>query len=196
MPEIEILAYSALNLDEFIAFCVEGKPKASGGFEIDEEGREIRGVNSWLHGREVPAALFFNTPKDHPLQFFMALVEKDPNEVGDRPWFREIGTVPPAIKLEPEIAGIDKMLRMDGRVGTLTALPANGSISDLLAAIQPNETLNAEFAKGAKKVRDVLRQLETDPVMKKRFLAALRSDRGSRPTEVFAEIESKFKISF
>jgi len=184
MPNIEILAYSPTDLDDFINFCIEGKRTGPDTFEIDEEGREIRGVMSWLHGRVVSEAHFFHTPQKHPMTFFMALVQKDEDENEERPWF-EVTTNPPMIILDPQIAGLDRQVRVDGQIGMLQGFL---SIGDLLAAVEPDPALDAEFEAQRQRVHEVLERLEQDPAGKKRFLAALRSDRGSKPAEVFKEL--------
>lgn len=187
MPNIEILAYSPINLKDFIDFCIKGKPiEGTKDFQKDEIGRDIRGVMSWLHGREVPKAQFFHTGDDPRMPFFMALVQKRDDEPVERPWFKTIRTSPPRLILNPDIPGVDKVLNVDGQLGKLQDfLPIN----ELLATIQHRPELDDEFARQRERVLEVLRRLEDDPDRRMRFLAALRSDRGTNPTELFEELK-------
>jgi hypothetical protein len=187
MPNIEILAYSPIDLQQFIGFCIKGKPiEGTNDFEKDEIGRDIRGVMSWLHGREVPKAQFFHTGNDLRMPFFMALVQKRDDEPVPRPWFKTIRTSPPRLILNPDIPGVDKVLNVDGQLGMLQDfLP----ISELLAKIEHRPELDDEFAAQRERVLEVLKGLEEDPDRRMRFLAALRSDRGSNPTELFEELK-------
>ena len=185
MP-VEILAYSPNNLKDFIDFCIKGKPKGSDDlekFETDELGREIRGVMSWLHGGRVRRAQFWHTPldDDHPMPFFMALVERDDVDPV-RPWFGTVLTSPPKIILDPDIPGIDKQLRVDGQLGILQDFVP---ISELLGAITHDTDLDKEFDRQRERVLVVLRQLESD--MRRMFFAALRGDKGS--TKVFEKLK-------
>ena len=188
MPIIESLFYRTLNMEEFIAFCVEGKPLPTTppSFEKDEDGRDIVGVFSWLHGWSVQEAHFFHTSQNDPLQLFIALIQHQDGGAVDRPWFRRLVFAPPRILFHPEIPGIDKQLRLDGQFATLDTFV---SISDLLAAVQPDPALDAKFAAQKERVLAVLNQLGDDPARIDRFLAALRSDRGSEPGEVFEELK-------
>ena len=187
MSKIEILFYSPLDLDEFIDFCINGKPTGPDTFEEDEDGNEIFGVISWLNGWAVQKAHFFHTPKGHPMTFFMALVHKheDDNEV--RPWFITDLSTPPKIILEPDIPGIDKVLRVDGELGMLDEPK---SLDELLAAIQPDPDLDAAFVAKKARVQDVLNRLEEDSAGRNRFLKALRGKGETMPaTEVFKELD-------
>lgn len=198
MPEIEILAYSPINMKDFIEFCVKGKRKKDppNDFETDDDNREMRGVMNWLHGREVVAAQFFHTDENDkgPLKLFMALVQKNDKEKKERPWFDRIKINQPAtIAFHIQIAGIDSVLNLDGRFGTLTEFVP---MPDLLKQLVHDDNLDAAFEAGKKNVKKVLDQLENDPVAREEFLAALRSDRGSKPKEVFAKINNQFNASF
>lgn len=182
MPKVEILFYSPLDLDRFIEFCIKGVELEPGVAAKDEDGREILGVFSWLHGWQVEEAHFFHTPRNHPMKFFMALVQKHEGDDDVRPWFRRVAATPPKIALEPDIAGIDRVLRVDGELGELDSFVPK---CNLLCAIESDPALDAEFAEQRKRVRATLTQLEQKPEEKDRFLQALRSDIGSKPREVF-----------
>ena len=187
MSKIEILFYSPLDLDEFIRFCILGKETfpGSGVAAKDEDGNDINGVFSWLHGWLVREAHFFHTPKDHPMKFFMALVKKHDDDDPTRPWFKRVKATPPKITLEPDIPGIDKVLRVDGELGMLDEfLPK----CHLLCAIETDPALDAEFKAQSERVHDALQQLEEDPEGRERFLAALRGEKGSNPTDVFEKL--------
>jgi hypothetical protein len=185
MSKIEILFYSPLDLGEFIDFCILGKPTGPDTFEKDEDGNDIFGVISWLNGWGVQEAHFFHTPPGHPMTFFMALVRKHENDNDVRPWFITDQSAPPRIILEPDIPGIDKVLRVDGELGMLDEPQ---SIEELLAAIQPDPILDAAFVAKQKRVQDVLKQLEQDSARRERFLAALRGKRESQPEKLFKEL--------
>ena len=182
MPKIEILFYSPNDLDEFIDFCIRGKEVSKGVAAKDEDGRDIFGVISWLNGWGIEEAHFFHTPKGHPMTFFMALVRKRDGDDVERPWFITDSSAAPKIILEPDIPGIDKVLRVDGELGMLDEPKP---LDELLAAIQPDPELDAEFAAQRARVQEALKGLEGDPAGRKRFLEALRSERGSTPVEVF-----------
>lgn len=185
MPGIEILFYSPLDLDKFIEFCIKGKEASPGVASVDEDGRDILGVFSWLHGWLAREAHFFHTPSDHPMKLFLALVQKHEDDDEVRPWFRQIDGTAPQIVLEPDIPGIDKVLRVDGELGELDSfLP----ISNLLAAVESDSALDAEFVAQQARVLDTLKQLEGDPNGRQKFLEALRSERGSKPREVFEKL--------
>lgn len=186
MPKTEILFYSPLDLDEFIDFCIRGQETEPGVPAKDEDGDDIVGVFSWLVGWAVQDAHFFHTPRNHPMTFFMALVQKHEDDDEVRPWFITDSSAPPTIKLEPDIPGINRVLRVDGELGMLDEpIPFN----ELLAAIQPDPDLDAEFAALRGRVQDVLARLEGDSVGIKRFRAALRGEGKIKPaTEVFKEL--------
>jgi len=186
MPKIEILEYSPLDLDEFIKFCIKGKETSPGVAAQDEDGRDIFGVMSWLNGWGVPEAHFFHTPKNHPMTLVMVLVQKRDDEEEERPWFSTDLSAPPNITLKPDIPGIDKQLRVDGGLGTL---PGFVPIGELLSAVESDPDLDAAFVAQRKRVQDVLKRLEGDAAGTKRFLEALRSERGSKPAEVFKELD-------
>src|ERR1051325_5239098 len=89
MPKTEILAYSPLDMADFIDFCVRGRRLPSGAPATDEDGDFIFGVFSWLHGWRVREAQFFHTPippntpnpsETHSMQLFLALVQKRRSE--------------------------------------------------------------------------------------------------------------------
>lgn len=185
MPKIEILFYSPLDLEKFIEFCIKGKESSPGVAAVDEDGRDILGVFSWLHGWLVREAHFFHTPKNHPMKFFMALVQKHEDDDEVRPWFRQIDGTPPKIVLEPDIPGIDKVLRVDGELGEIESFT---SISELLAAVESDSALDAEFVAQQERVLDTLKQLEGDLDGRRRFLEALRSEKGSKPRAVFEKL--------
>ena len=181
MAEIEVLAYTPNDMDEFIAFCLDGKPDGHGGYETDGEGRLILGVLKWLHGRGVPEAHFFNSAKGEEINLFAATVEKP--ETYDRPWMKQI-------------PGFDIMVKADGLVGITTKF---ASIESLLASIKSNTALDQEFASGKERVDTILesirRQKGAFSFGEKEFLAALRGEKGSNPQAVFAEVEKNLGFS-
>lgn len=183
MPKIESLLYSPINMDDFRKFCIEGKPKQTTPttYEKDEDKRDIVGVFSWLNGWRVNAAHFFHTSQEDPLQLFIVLVH--PRDEVERPWFRRLPFDRPRILFQPDIPGIDRQLRIDGLFGRQdTFLP----MSNLFAGLEHDADLDAQFAAQQKRVLALLEQLEGDPAETENFLAALRSDEGTEPGEVFA----------
>ena len=188
MSKIEILFYSPNDLDEFIDFCIRGKEVSKGVAAQDEDGRDIFGVISWLNGWGVTEAHFFHTPKGHPMTFFMALVHKRDNEAVERPWFITDSSAPPKIILEPDIPGIDKVLHVDGELGMLDEPQ---TLNELLAAIQPDPELDAEFVAQRARVLNALEGLADAP-QKQRFLAALR---GQGETKRAAAVFKEFNFS-
>jgi hypothetical protein len=175
MPKIESLFYSALNMDEFRKFCIEGKPLPTTppSFEKDEDGRDIVGVFSWLNGWRVKEAHFFHTSQKDPLRLFIVLVEPDDSEEETRPWFSKLDFAPPRILFQPEIPGIDKQLRLEGLFGTQEAFL---EMSDLFAGLEHDADLDAKFAAKQEEVRAVLKQLKADPAGTEKFLATLRGE--------------------
>jgi len=181
MPVIEILAYTAKNIDEFIAFVSDGKPDGKGGYETDEQGRLITGVLDWLHGRGVAEAHFFNSAKADDVQLFVATVLR--SETYDVPWMKRI-------------PGFEAMVTSDGLIGkTAQSAP----LSNLLASVKSNADLDKKFTDGKKKIDDVLKVME-DPtntlsVGSRGLFAALRGDIGTDPQAVFDEVKTKFGIA-
>ena len=186
MPKIEILFYIPTNLDEFIDFCIRGKETSPGVAAKDEDGNDIFGVISWLNGWGTEEAHFFHTPKDHPMTFFMALVHKHEDDDEVRPWFRRVAATPPKIALQPDIPGIDKLLRLDGELGLLDEPK---SLGELLSAVKSDPDLDAAFVAQKARVQDALDRLEQDLAGRKRFLAALRGEGEIKPaTQIFREL--------
>ena len=179
MSVIEILAYSPIDIQEFVNFSINGKPSGQGGFETDDQGRNKIGVLRWLHGREVTDARFFSTPPNHPMKLFMALVQRPEPEVV--PWMKFV-------------PGIEEVIRIDGLLGEINDL---APISDLFAAVVPNKQLDDAFAKGRSNVQEVLKSIEADPgklsIGKDDLLRAL--GRGTNVKEVLSEVESRLGIS-
>jgi|ERR1700674_1267324 len=181
MPVIEILAYSPNDMDQFVSFCIEGKPDGKGGYETDDQGRIIGGVLRWLHGREVTEAHFFNSPKDADVQLFVATIERP--ESYDVPWMKRI-------------PGFEDMIRVDGLVGKAASF---ASLANPLASVVSNKALDEKFAQGKAHLDHILEQIEQPPqqmpIGKRALLAALRGDVGSDRRAVFGEVQSTFGVS-
>jgi hypothetical protein len=181
MPVIEILTYSPKNdMDELENFFISGKPDGQEGFETDDQGRMKVGVLRWLLGREVTEAHFFSTPLGHPMKLLMGLVERP--ESREVPWMF--------------IPGIEDVIRIDGVIGNISDfLP----ISDLLTGVVPNQKLDDAFVAERAKVQEVVRRIEETPtilsISKAAFLRTLRSEKGTNPKAVFAEVQSKVGMS-
>jgi hypothetical protein len=179
MSIIEVLAYSPNDVQEFLDFSINGKPDGQGGFETDDRGRSKIGVLRWLHGHQVTEARFFSTAPTHPVKLFMALVQRSAPEF--IPW----------MKLIP---GIEEVIRVEGLIGEINNFQP---ISDLLAAVTPNQQLDDVFQRGRANLQDVLRQIEADPstlsIGKDDLLSALV--KGTNAKEVLAEVQSRLGIS-
>jgi hypothetical protein len=102
MPDLELLGYIPINMDEFIDFVVNGKKDANGKPLKDEDDREITGVMAWLHGREIPMARFFSSAPEDPVQLFVSVIQPTEDEVV--PWISRI-------------PGFRTMVREDGKMG-------------------------------------------------------------------------------
>lgn len=162
---IEILAYTPLDMDEFLTFAREGKPDGQGDFETDEQGRKIVGVLRWLHGREVVKAHFFNTRATDPIQMFIAMIERKENY--DVPWLRRI-------------PGFAEMVNEDGLVGKNDHFD---DLNALLSALTPNAELDEAFAQGQADVENIVGRIAqneaTVPGGTREFFATLRGDIGT-----------------
>ena len=177
MATIEILAYRVRNMNEFIAFCLDGQRDATGEFKTDIQGRKITGVLRWLHGREVPAAHFFHTSggANDPLQLFVAMVQRV--EGYDIPWMRRI-------------PGFEDMVTTDGLLGTITQFSPLNALLDTIAS---DPQLDERFAQGR---GDVNRILEAMPREERRqLLATLRGDIGTDQQELFGQVNQRLNIS-
>lgn len=182
MAVVEILAYSPMNnMNALIDFFINGRPDGQGGFETDSRGRMKVGVLRWLHGRQVSEAHFADTPNDHPMKLLMSLV--------DRPEQREVPWM-------DFVAGIEEEVRVDGLIGNLSSFTP---IDALLDAVVPNQQIDDAFRDGRAKVQEVLARIEADPailsVSRAEFLRTLKSERGTNPKAVFAEVQAKLNIT-
>ena len=140
MPNLEILCYSPINMDEFIDFVVNGKKDANGKPLKDEHDREITGVFAWLHGREVPMARFFSSGRKDPVQLFMAIIQ--PTEAEIVPWMSRI-------------PGFRAMVREDGIIGgaPASAMGARSRVTDNpLDFVKPRHDLDKIFIEQKKKI--------------------------------------------
>jgi hypothetical protein len=139
MPNLEILAYSPIHMDEFIDFVVNGKKDANGKPLKDENDREITGVFAWLHGREVPMARFFSSGPGDPVQLFMSIIQPVEPEVV--PWM-------------DRIPGFRSMVREDGTIGyaPASAMSARSKVTDNpLDFVKPRHDLDRIFMDQKKK---------------------------------------------
>jgi hypothetical protein len=182
VPTIEILCYQPVNNDlaKFIKFCIEGKRKASGEFEVDSQGRKITGVLDWLHSRKVPEAHFFDSGKNERIHFFMATVHR--LEDFDVPWIRRI-------------PGFDETVNTEGLIGTTDKFAPP---TELIAALQSNGTLDKKFADTKIKLDEIFAQMGKEKVFsfdERKLVAALRGDKDVDVEGVFAEVNDKFGLS-
>jgi len=183
MPKIESLLYSPLNMDEFRNFCIEGKPTGATTFEKDEDKRDMVGVFKWLTGWSVNEAHFFHTSQKDPLQLF--IVQVQPEDVVERPWFRRLPFAKPRILFQPDIPGVDRQLRIDGLFGRQDTFL---SMSNLFAGLEHDADLDARFAALQEDARAVIERLNDDPDELEQFFAALRGDEGTEAGKVFARL--------
>jgi hypothetical protein len=182
MPTIEILAYQPINndMETFINFCIDGKRKPNGEFEVDAQGRKITGVLDWLHSRKVPEAHFFNSVKGDNVQFFAATVQR--LESFDVPWMKVI-------------PGFEETVTTEGLIGKTDKFAA---ISELLAPVKPNPDLDKKFADTKIKLHEIFASMQQEKVFsfdQRKLLAALRGDKGIDVEGVFAEVKDKFGLS-
>lgn len=180
MPVIEILAYCPKDMEEFIDFCIEGKPDGKGGFETDSQGRSIGGVLRWLHGREVKEARFFTSPPEAKTKLLVTTLERP--ETYDVPWMKRI-------------PGFEEMVRVDGLLGTADSF---SSVENPLALVS-NSRLNDAFAKGKDLLELVLARIEPPaeppPIGKRELLAALRGEVENNRPALLDEVRSTFNIA-
>jgi hypothetical protein len=105
MPNIEVLAYSPYDWTEFNDYLINGKRDANGNVALDDDDRQITGIISWLHGRQIPQARFFSSRVEDHIKVFAAMIE--PTEEEDVPW-------------TDRVPGLCRMVRMDGKIGNFT----------------------------------------------------------------------------
>jgi hypothetical protein len=180
MKDIEILAYTYIDRDEFRKYCIEGKPNGIGGHHTDPQGRKITGVLDWLRGRGVREAHFFRSekPTDH-VQLFAATIKR--KESYDVPW---MGNVP----------GFEAMVNVEGLIGKTDSF---ASFTDLVASVKTDTEMDNLYKKRRDSLDALLIRMAEKPeamptVGKQRLLAALRGELGSNADEVFEEVEKKF----
>ena len=180
IKKIEILAYSPKKMDEFLTFCADGKPISTTEWQKDSQGREIRGVFSWLYGRSVPEAHFFNTAAGVNPQLFFATVQR--LEADPVPWI-------------DDIPGFPEMIQADGIIGAASEFKP---IGDLLKLVSSNAELDRKFEEGRMRIARILESLERHEggvsMEKEDFLAALRGDIGSNQA-LLAEVTKAFSVS-
>jgi|GEM_PF-1989578 len=175
MPVIEIVAYNPVNMDEFIEYCINGKPDGTGGHKPDPQGRKITGVLDWLRGRGVPEVHFFHSTVKDNVQLFAATINRPENN--DVPW---MGNVP----------GFEEMIELDGLIGKTDKF---ASLADLLSTVK-SDTKMDDLYKTLKVALDkLLDSMDKDPKLlptigKQRLLAALRGEVGANTDEVFEEV--------
>jgi hypothetical protein len=178
MPTIEVLAYTPLDMNLFIPYCVNGKPDGMGDYETDDDGRKITGVFRWLHGRLVPTAHFFHSAAGNDVQLFVATVQRLENY--DVPWMRRI-------------PGFLKMVKDDGLIGRTQQF---APISNLLATVVTDPNLDNLYAQGRARLEELLAAMEHEKgllsISKRELLATLRGDIGTDIKALTEEVKEKF----
>jgi len=164
MPNIEILAYLPIDMEDFLFFCVNGAPDGHGGWLPDKYGRKKTGVFDWLYGREVPEAHFYTSRPEDPVPVFAATVQRP--ETGPMPWFRNI-------------PGFEELLVSDGQVGMASQFPAAGLP---IATVNPRPDLDQQFVAGRTQFEGILTSLRKTgqgSFTAEALRAALRGDAGT-----------------
>lgn len=179
MPVIEIVAYTPINMDKFIEYCINGKPDGMGGHFPDSQGRKITGVFDWLRGRGVKEAHFFHSKVGDDVNLFAATILKPEGEEEDVPWMKDL-------------PGLPEMIKVDGLLGKTGAF---ASLSDLLETVATDTKMD-ELYRTLRVALDELLEKMRDPeflptVGKQRLLAALRGEVGANTDEVFEEIAKR-----
>lgn len=181
MPVIEIVAYTPNDMDEFIKYCIEGKPDGRGGHLPDSQGRKITGVLDWLRGRGVREAHFFSSKNGEEVLLFAATIDRpEPSKV---PW---MGNLP----------GFEEVVNVEGLIGEAMEFRP---LSDLLELVTSNTELDDLYNKLKEELDDLLIRMEKNPelmpnVGKQELLAALRGELGANTDEIYEEVEKKFKL--
>jgi hypothetical protein len=180
MPTIEVLAYTPLDMDQFISYCINGKPDGMGDYETDEDGRKITGVFRWLHGRLVPEAHFFHSARGNDVQLFAATIQRLENY--DVPWMRRI-------------PGFLAMVKDDGLIGRTQQF---APLSNLLATVISDNALDQRYAQGRVRLNHLLGAMEHQPgllsVGTRELLATLRGDIGTDIKALAEEVQERFGV--
>lgn len=178
MPQVEILAYSPIDMEEFEDFFVNGKRDAAGNFIKDDQDRLITGVLAWLHGREIPQARFFSSTSQDTVQVFVSVIEPTEDEIV--PWMRRV-------------PGFHEMVRSDGQIGLTADFSAlTNPIGTPLDSVKPRPDLDAIFVAGKKNIDDI--DFSKRSFSKEVFLDALKGVPGANVGPMLAEIKSNAEI--
>ncbi len=175
MPQIEILAYSPIDMEKFEDFFVNGIRDADGNFVKDDQDRLITGVLAWLHGREIPQARFFSSTAQDSVQVFVSVIE--PTEAESVPWMRRI-------------PGFQDMVRADGQIGLTPDLTLLTN-STPLDVVKPRADLDAIFVAGKKNIDNI--DFSKRSFTKAAFLTALKGV-GADVVPMLAEIKADAKV--
>lgn len=178
MPVIEIVAYTPINMDKFIEYCINGKPDGMGGHFPDSQGRKITGVFDWLRGRGVKKAHFFHSEIGDDVNLFAATILRP--EPDDVPWMKDL-------------PGFAEMIKVDGLIGNTGAF---APLSDLLATVVNDTRMDDLYEKLEDALDKLLGKIEKNPeflgtIGKQRLLAALRGEVGANTDEVFEEVAKR-----
>lgn len=178
MPVIEIVAYTPINMDKFIEYCINGKPDGMGGHFPDSQGRKITGVFDWLRGRGVKEAHFFHSEIGDDVNLFAATILRP--EPDDVPWMKDL-------------PGFAEMIKVDGLIGNTGAF---APLSDLLATVVNDTRMDDLYEKLEDALDKLLGKIEKNPeflgtIGKQRLLAALRGEVGANTDEVFEEVAKR-----
>ena len=157
MPQIEILAYAPLNMDEFVDFFVNGVRDENGHYVKDDQDRLITGVIAWLHGREVPRARFFRSSANDPVQLFMSVIE--PTEPESVPWMRRV-------------PGFHERVRADGLIGL--APDFNVAMDSPLHFVRSSPELDQVFVDSKQDLDNI--DFSNRSFSKEAFLQALKGE--------------------
>jgi len=172
MPDVESLAYSPLDMVQFLDFVVNGIKDENGNFKRDEDDREITGVIAWLHGREVPEAHFFASAPDDPVQLFVSVIQPTEDEVV--PWM-------------DRVPGFRHMVRVDGKIGDASSFAAASVPGNPLSFVVHRPDLDAIFNQTKEAIAKI--NLEEAGIKKPELLRTLMGKRGTNLNALLSRVK-------
>lgn len=178
MPQVEILAYSPLDMKKFDDFFVNGIRNADGTFAKDDQDRLVTGVVAWLLGREIPRARFFSSTAADSIQVFVSVI--DYTEAVAVPWMRRV-------------PGFHEMVRADGQIGlTPDVTVLTNTKSTPMDSIKPRTDIDAIFEERRKKIDNI--DFEKHNFSREEFLVALTGVRKTDVNPMLADIRANSDI--
>ena len=176
MPQVEILAYSPLNIERFNDYVINGLRGPDGKPLLDEYDRKITGVLAWLHGRRVPQARFFSSVPGDPIDFFASMIiPRDGEDEENVPWMKNV-------------PGFERMVRTDGLIGEDTDFPSGSNTP--LRHVVPRRDLDELYAKEHDRIAEL--DFSRMSFTEEQFLNALQGKKGTNLRELLLQIREKF----